>query len=99
MPLTECRGIITHRAVDKATGWLRLGVRFQKTPAALGRRIHRMMTDDEACEARVAESGAARCDVTCSFHSLCSKPIREDSAAAAPSQFEIALQRPHRASR
>jgi len=93
LPLTQCRGIITHAVMDRATGWLRLGVRFLKTPAVLSERINRMVTDDAACDARMDESSQPSCNLACAFHSLCSKPIRETAGALPGVQFEIALQR------
>lgn len=93
LPLTECRGIITHAAPERSGGWLRLGVRFIKAPLALAERLQRMLIDDEACDARIAESRQPRCDTACAFHSLCSKPIRETAGALSSVQFEISLQR------
>ena len=93
LPLTQCRGVITHAVTDRPSGWLRLGVRFVSTPSALSDRINRMVTDDGACDARMDDSNQARCDLACSFHSLCSKPIRETAGLPAGAQFEIALQR------
>lgn len=92
LPLSQCRGIVTHSVADRKSGWLRLGVRFLTAPTLLTERIRRMETDDEACDARAHEMAQPRCDLACSFHSLCHKPFRE-AGAAINSQFEIALQR------
>lgn len=96
IPLSECRGVITHAVTDRASGWLRLGVRFLKTPPALAQRIARMVIDNAACDARMDEQSQPRCDLSCAFHSLCNKPIRDTSGSLPGPQFEIALQRASR---
>jgi hypothetical protein len=90
LPLTECKALITHARPDRASGWMRLGLRFISAPARLADRINKMVTDDETCDARVRDNGDTRCDLACSFHSLCHKPFRLLGVAGA--QFEIALQ-------
>ena len=91
MPLSQCRGLVTHAVTDRKSGWLRLGVRFVAAPASLVQRIRRMEIDDEACDARAIETAQPRCDLACSFHSLCHKPFR-DLSGSGRNQFEIALQ-------
>jgi hypothetical protein len=93
MPLTECRAIITHADKENGNGWLRLGIRFEKAAAALARRIQVMAKDDEACDTRITQTARPRCELSCSFHSLCGKPIRQADESAHAVQFEIALQK------
>ena len=92
LPLTECRGTVTH-AVQQNDGWMRLGVKFLKTPPRLGERIKRMIFDDQVCDDRIVQDAQPRCDLACTFHSLCHKPIRQDVGSVPAVVFEIALQR------
>jgi hypothetical protein len=93
LPLTQCKGTVTHAAPSAGNGWLRLGVKFMQFPASLNDRIQRMLIDDAACDARMADAAEPRCDLACAFHSLCSKPIRLVAGGMSAVQFEIALQR------
>ena len=91
-PLSECRGEITHALKAGETEPM-LGIRFQKPPAALMKEIRHMATDSDRCDRRTRDQ-APWCDISCTFHNLCRKPIRiTQDVENADLLMEIALQR------
>jgi c-di-GMP-binding flagellar brake protein YcgR len=91
-PLRQCTALVGHN-LNMKDGLFFIGLRFVKTGSGLSREIHEMAKDNELCDGRIADHVSPWCDISCSFHNLCRKPLRlsRDNAPPLPS-FEIALQ-------
>jgi hypothetical protein len=57
------------------------------------KELSRMSKDNAACDQRIASGEHAWCLPTCSFYSLCRKPLRlDDDHRAADGSLEISFQ-------
>jgi hypothetical protein len=70
-----------------------IGVRFTKIASAVSTELSRMAKDNLACDQRISDGEHAWCLPTCSFYSLCRKPLRlDDHSRQADGSLEISFQ-------
>ena len=74
-PLKSIQAKIKHKILDHL-GRYHLGVRFMKLPKVILHTIQQMVEDNNSCELRVLSESRPLCVPTCTFYSLCRKPIR-----------------------
>lgn len=92
LPIEECRGVVA-RSYLTATSVHVVGVRFTKLAPVVLHELHQMSKDNSSCDARIASGDNAWCLPTCSFYSLCRKPLRfEDGNGPVVDPLEISFQ-------
>ncbi len=92
LAIEECTGTVTRR-YSTAGGKNVVGVKFTKVSAAVSKELVRMSKDNALCDQRVASGEHAWCLPTCSFYSLCRKPLRLDDGRANEGPLELSFQR------
>jgi len=89
--LHHCKGKISHLIrPDKSRCFL--GINFLNPPAKLIKLLNHMAEDNFSCDQRIQEQRQPWCDINCSYHFLCRKPIRILSEKMGQKPLEIALQ-------
>jgi c-di-GMP-binding flagellar brake protein YcgR len=90
--IRECKAVITHHFHDVSTVHS-LGIKFINLPKPVAHELQQMTVDNESCDRRLREESAPWCIPTCSFYSLCRKPLRPvTNGHHATDHFELAFE-------